>query len=166
MPDRDAIFSPCRRYRYSLWRRWGDGDYAMFFGLNPSTADETADDPTIRRCVAFAKAWGYGALCMTNLFAYRATNPDDMLSQADPIGPLNDRHIRESADRAGIVVAAWGSHGSHMGRGRCVREMLPRLHILRLTKGGQPGHPLYLPSRLTPMEWMMNTPPQAEGARQ
>ncbi len=86
---RNAHLSICRRYRYALLRRWGEGKNAMFIGLNPSTADETADDPTIRRCVSFAKAWGFGGLCMANLFAYRATNPADMLMQADPIGPDN-----------------------------------------------------------------------------
>ena len=75
--ERGADISPCGRYRYSLWRKWGPGATCMFVGLNPSTADETADDPTIRRCMAFARDWGYGALCMANLFAYRATDPAD-----------------------------------------------------------------------------------------
>ena len=76
--ERGARLSPCRTYRYALWRRWGEGPPAMFIGLNPSTADETADDPTIRRCIAFARSWGHGALCMANLFAYRATQPADI----------------------------------------------------------------------------------------
>ena len=87
--ESSATFSHCRKYRYTLWRNWaglmptGKG-YAMFVGLNPSTADETNDDPTIRRCIAFAKAWGYDALCMTNIFAFRATNPMVMLAQPAP----------------------------------------------------------------------------------
>ena len=152
--ERSAHLSTCRRYRYVLSRRWGDGPSAMFIGLNPSTADETADDPTIRRCVAYAKAWGYGALCMTNLFAYRATQPTDMLAQDDPIGPENDAHLRRLATDAGVVVAAWGTHGAHLGRDAQVRTLLPNLHYLRLTKDGHPGHPLYLAASLRPVAWM------------
>ena len=152
--ERSATLSTCRRYRYVLSRRWGDGPAAMFIGLNPSTADETADDPTIRRCVAYAKAWGYGALCMTNLFAYRATQPTDMLAQEDPIGPENDAYLRRLAADAGVVVAAWGTHGVHQGRDAQVRTLLPNLHYLRLTKDGHPGHPLYLPATLRPVAWM------------
>lgn len=152
-----ATFSPCRTYRYSLWRHWGGlaggAGYAMFVGLNPSTADETADDPTIRRCVTFAKRWGYAALCMTNLFAYRATQPKKMLSAADPVGPENDAVLINLAADAGVIVAAWGTHGVHLGRGARVQVMLPALHVLRLTREGFPGHPLYLPGTLTPVPW-------------
>jgi hypothetical protein len=151
--ERGARLSPCRTYRYALWRRWGDGPHAMFVGLNPSTADETADDPTIRRCIAYARAWGYGALCMANLFAYRSTQPADMLAQDDPVGPENDGYLRRLAAEAGVVVAAWGTHGTHGGRHRAVRAMLPGLHYLRLTKDGHPGHPLYLPASLRPAAW-------------
>ena len=149
-----ATLSPCRTYRYDLWRTWiGGNGYAMFVGLNPSTADETQDDPTIRRCIAFAKSWGYAGLCMTNLFAFRATNPGDMKRAADPIGPQNDYVLKERASRAGIVIAAWGRHGTHKDRAWWVRMMLPQLHYLRLTKDGHPGHPLYLPKELVPVEW-------------
>ncbi|MEP0894347.1 DUF1643 domain-containing protein [Leptolyngbya boryana FACHB-1624] len=85
----------------------------MFVGLNPSTADETHDDPTIRRCTKFAKDWGYSGLCMTNLFAYRATDPKEMIASVDSIGLENDQYLLEYAARAGIVVAAWGNHGTH-----------------------------------------------------
>lgn len=150
---RTTILSPCRTYRYTLWREFdglaGNG-YAMFIGLNPSTADEVEDDPTIRRCIAFAKAWGYGALCMTNLFAFRATKPVDMKNAIDPVGPNNDAHLVEMAQEAGIVVAAWGTDGSHMGRDKTVRILVPHLYCLRKTKGGHPSHPLYLPGNLTP----------------
>lgn len=157
--EKNAIFSPCRMYRYSLWRIWspwthGAAGYAMFIGLNPSTADETTDDPTIRRCVGFAKAWGYGGLCMTNLFAFRATQPAVMLAATDPVGPDNDKTIRDLAETAGVVIAAWGAHGTHLGRDAVVRAMLPNLNYLRLTKGGHPGHPLYLPKTLTPTPWI------------
>ena len=149
---RQTIFSPCRTYRYALWREWiGGYGYAMFVGLNPSTADETQDDPTIRRCIAFAKAWGYSGLCMTNLFAFRATDPKDMKASADPTGPENDAHLLALADGAGVIVAAWGANGIHKGRDANVRNLLPALHCLALTKDGHPGHPLYLRKTLTPV---------------
>ena len=156
--DRTATLSTCRRYRYTLWRNWAgvlgeNKGYAMFIGLNPSTADETEDDPTIRRCINFAKSWGYSGLCMTNLFAFRATKPDVMLAQDDPIGPENDRHLQHMAAKAGVVIAAWGTSGVHMDRAEVVKGMVPKLHYLRLTKAGHPGHPLYLPSDLTPIPW-------------
>lgn len=156
--ERNATLSPCRRYRYSLWRNWADllgsgKGYAMFIGLNPSTADETEDDPTIRRCITFAKAWGYDGLCMTNLFAFRATDPEVMLAESDPVGPGNDGHLLSMAKGAGIVIAAWGTPGAHMKRDAAVRELIPNLHYLRLTKAGHPGHPLYLPADLTPVRW-------------
>ncbi len=156
--ERDARLSPCRRYRYSLWRNWrgllpNTNGYAMFVGLNPSTADEQNDDPTIRRCIAFAQAWGYEGLCMTNLFAFRATDPVDMVSADDPVGPDNDQTLRDLAQSAGVVVAAWGVNGIYRGRDQAVRAMLPNLHYLKLTRNGHPGHPLYLPKILTPVAW-------------
>ena len=152
---RQTIFSPCRTYRYALWREWIGGEgYAMFVGLNPSTADETQDDPTIRRCIAFAKAWGYAGLCMTNLFAFRATQPEDMKAANDPVGPENDAHLKALAEGAGVIVAAWGVHGTYGGRHNAVRAMLPELHCLALTKDGHPGHPLYLPASLRPVAWV------------
>lgn len=125
----------------------------MIIGLNPSTADETSDDPTVRRCIAFARAWGFDALCMTNLFAYRATDPHDMKQATEPIGEENDATLRTMARRAGVVVAAWGTHGTHLGRDRAVRAALSSLHCLRLTKHGSPAHPLYLPASLRPQRW-------------
>lgn len=152
--ERAATLSACRTYRYALWRRWGPGDYAMFIGLNPSTADETNDDPTIRRCIAFARAWGYGALCMANLFAYRATDPAVMKKAAEPVGWENDHTLTTLAAGAGVVVAAWGAHGTYKGRDKSVRLLVPKLHFLRLTKDGHPGHPLYLPASLKPQPWV------------
>jgi hypothetical protein len=125
----------------------------LFVGLNPSTADAHVDDPTIRRCIGFAEAWGYGRLLVGNLFAFRATRPSALLKARDPIGPENDRYLASMADEADIIVAAWGAHGSFIGRDATVRAMLPKLHVLRLTKRGQPGHPLYLPSALRPTRW-------------
>jgi len=151
----DTVFSPCRTYRYTLWREWiGGSGYAMFVGLNPSTADETQDDPTIRRCIAFSKAWGYSGYCMTNLFAFRATDPAVMKRHPEPIGDFNDAWLLSCAAGAGVVVAAWGTHGTHLGRDAGVRRLLRGLHYLRLTKDGHPAHPLYLPKTLTPVEWV------------
>jgi hypothetical protein len=126
-----------------------------FIGLNPSTADETQDDPTIRRCRAFACSWGYDNLVMLNLFAYRATRPADMKAAADPIGPDNDWHLLDACMRADLIVAAWGSHGSFWNRDVSLRKLLGRcqLHYLRLTKDGHPAHPLYLPGWLKPTFW-------------
>jgi hypothetical protein len=149
----DAIFSPCRKYRYVLWRRWAEdwaSNYAMFICLNPSTADETNDDPTVRRCIKFSKDWGYSGFLMTNLFAYRATKPKDMMAAHDPVGVDNDKHLIEHAAKAGIVIAAWGNHGTYGGRHLKVKAMLPRLHCLKITSSGMPGHPLYLPQTLKP----------------
>jgi len=148
-----AAFSPCRSYRYSLWRRWGPPDqgYAMFVGLNPSTADEVDDDPTVRRCIQFAKDWGYGALCMTNIFAFRATDPAVMKAHPEPIGPETDAALVELAKNARVVVAAWGNNGVHRARDRQVVALLPNLSCLKVTKAGQPWHPLYLSKALKPV---------------
>ncbi len=153
----EATFSPCRTWRYSLLRRWAKGgDYAMFIGLNPSTADETQDDPTVRRCIRYAQDWGYNALYMTNIFAFRATDPRIMKGASDPVGPDNDETLIRLAADSGIVVAAWGNHGTHQGRENVVRhfERFRRnLHVLKLTKAGHPCHPLYLKADLKPKRW-------------
>lgn len=152
----DATFSPCRTYRYLLWRRWEtdwETNFAMFVGLNPSTADETLDDPTIRRCINFAKDWGYSGLCMANIFAYRATDPKDMISIDEPVGAENDRYLLEWSKKAGVVIAAWGNHGSHQGRHDQVLRLIPNLHCLKVTGAGFPGHPLYLPKTCKPIKY-------------
>ena len=150
-----AVLSKCRRYRYTLWRDTGihNQDYVMFIGLNPSTADETKDDPTIRRCVGFARDWGYGKLCMTNLFALRTTNPKDMLNHQSPIGELNNAYLMELGEKASITIAAWGDNGAHLQRDQMVRAFISKIHCLKLNKSGQPAHPLYLPANLKPKEW-------------
>jgi hypothetical protein len=153
--DQGALFSPCRRWRYLLWRRWdSERPVCAFIGLNPSTADETVDDPTVRRCIGFARAWGYGALHMLNLFAWRATDPVLMMKEGrEAVGPLNDEYLKAVHDAAGITVAAWGVHGAFLNRDREVCKMLGDLHCLVLTKDGHPGHPLYLRGKLTPMPY-------------
>jgi hypothetical protein len=151
---RRTIFSRCRTYRYVLWRDWDaiNHAYAMFVGLNPSTADEVEDDPTIRRCIGFAKRWGYGALCMTNLFAYRATDPEAMKAHPAPVGVENDRWLRAMAKNAALVVAAWGVNGVHLHRDQAVIALFgTELSCLGLTKGGHPAHPLYLKKSLQPI---------------
>ena len=145
-----AVLSPCRVFRYELWRRWSDAPACVFVGLNPSTADETNDDPTIRKCVGYAKRWGYGSLCMVNLFAFRATLPKDMLAAADPVGPENDDTLKRLAHDAGIIIAAWGNDGGHLGRDKAVMAMLPALHALKQNKDGSPAHPLYLRGDVMP----------------
>ncbi|MFT6098812.1 MAG: hypothetical protein ACJAYF_001355 [Arenicella sp.] len=148
----DAKLSDCRNYRFALWRTWDDSKpFAMIVGLNPSTADEVKDDPTLTRCINFAKSWGYGGVCMTNLFAYRATDPKDMKAQNDPIGANNDIWLNKLANDAGIVVAAWGNDGRYLSRSNMVVEMLPNLHYLKMNKSGEPAHPLYLKADLIPV---------------
>ncbi len=125
--------------------------------LNPSTADAFQLDPTNRRCVGFAQAWGYGAIVTTNIFAFRSTNPAGLRTANDAVGPENNETIVTAAKNADLVIAAWGTHGELQGRGNEVREMLGRtgiaLHTLRLTKAGHPGHPLYVAGDTLPTTW-------------
>src|ERR1700730_233565 len=149
--ERGAVFSLDRLYRYVLTRRWDSGRRQLVvIGLNPSTADENVDDPTIRRCIGFARAQRCDALVMLNLFAFRATNPMDMKDSygagIDIVGDANDGTIRTYAwgDEV-IVVAAWGAHGGFLGRDKEVRALgLPHLNCWGVTKDGHPRHPLYL----------------------
>ena len=154
-----AVISLCKKYRYSLHRIWDENlGVVVFIGLNPSIADAEIDDPTIRRCVNYAKFWGYGGIIMTNLFAYRATDSDVMKGEAFPIGPDNDSHLMALAHPAlfekKIVVAAWGNNGSHLHRGEIVKRFLEcDLYYLELTTLGLPKHPLYLKKNLKPILW-------------
>lgn len=172
-------FSMDRKYRYTLWRFWAaevettwfrstwpeDGTqpvkisepskFLMVIGLNPSTADETKNDPTIRRCIAFAQRWGFGGLCMTNLFAYRATDPRDMRRCQHPVGDENDYWLQKisSSPNAGMVLAAWGNHGGHQNRSSHMLELVSEVadvHCLRVTGKGHPEHPLYIPTETMP----------------
>ena len=144
-----AEISLCQNYRYNLWRQWTDNPdcgTCVFIGLNPSTADNIEDDPTIRRCIQYAKDWGCGRLVMLNLFAYRATDPAVMKQQARPVGSLNDYNLRFHTIGAQIVVAAWGNHGSHRGRYKEALTAIDEhvdLKCFKVTKAGQPIHPLY-----------------------
>jgi hypothetical protein len=141
-----ALFSPCRTWRYSLWRFWGVGERRVaFIGLNPSTADEQADDPTIRRCIDFAKRWGFDGLYMLNLFALRSTDPRGLDQVDDPVGPANDDAIAAVLAQVDLAVAAWGVHGWRHDRDqRFVAQCQRELHCLGRTINGHPKHPLYL----------------------
>jgi len=157
-PESGATFSACLRWRYLLWRRWDAArPAANFLMLNPSTADEARLDPTCARARAYAERWGYGALVVTNVFAWRATDPAAMQAARDPVGPANDRAIVRAARAAALVVCAWGNHGAHLGRSAEVRALLARagvrLHALRVNGSGEPAHPLYLKGSLRPRRW-------------
>lgn len=146
-PESGALFSECRRYRYLLWRQWNfhrSARYVMFIGLNPSTADESRDDPTIRRCIQFVKDWEYGGLVMANAFAFRATVPKVMKAAPDPIGPDNDKALKKYAARAGLIVAAWGSHCPRDREIEICHGLGQTIHCLGKTNAGRPKHPLYL----------------------
>ena len=153
-----AVYSPCERYRYVLTRDWGGpGERVLFVMLNPSTATETQNDPTVERCERRARALGFGAFRVCNIFAFRATDPRVMRAAPDPTGPENDDAIRDGAVWADQIICAWGSHGAHLNRGAAVAAMLratgrPLFH-LGLTKGGEPRHPLYLSYSLRPEPW-------------
>jgi len=142
--NKNATFSDCRKYRYGLSRTWnGKKKTILFIGLNPSTANEKIDDPTIRRCINYAQNWGYGSLLMVNLFAYRATLPSELKNVKNPIGNDNDLHILELSKKADLTVAAWGNEGFLLSRDKEVKKILPNLMCLKINKSGQPSHPLY-----------------------
>jgi len=153
-----AVYSDCERYRYSLTRVWDpDGARALFVMLNPSTATEVQNDPTVERCERRARALGFGAFQVTNIFAWRETDPHKMRKAADPVGPENDAAILEGATWADRVIAAWGSHGAHLDRGPQVEALLRKtgqpLFHLGLTKHGHPKHPLYIAYARQPEPW-------------
>ncbi|NCM96838.1 MAG: hypothetical protein AUK60_05215 [Rhodobacteraceae bacterium CG2_30_10_405] len=153
-----AVYSPCERYRYLLTRTWDTARPKLLFTmLNPSTATEVQNDPTVERCERRARALGFGAFRVTNIFAFRATDPRVMRAEANPVGPGNDQALIESALWADQVICAWGGHGAHLGRGRQVETLLRAtgcpLHHLGLTRDGQPRHPLYLAYATQPQLW-------------
>ena len=142
-----ATFSRDRVHRYLLWRVWDvSRPLLAWVLLNPSTADETREDPTIRRCIRFAMDWGYGGVETTNIFALRSTAPAALRTARDPVGPDNDGTLRDLAARHATVVAAWGNHGAWLDRSTRVRELLrcAETRCLGLTSLAQPRHPLYV----------------------
>ncbi len=146
---RDAIISDCGNYRYLLSRSWDPALPALLIiGLNPSTADALQNDPTIRRCIGFAKSLGFGSLYVANLFAFRHPDPNTLFAQADPVGPENDRYIRKYIQKASKVVVAWGNCGNRLGRDKTVLKLIDEAWCLKINKSGQPAHPLYLKKNL------------------
>ncbi len=151
-----AIISPCETYRYRLERRWRlSGTTVNFILLNPSKANESIDDNTSTRLTDYAKRWGHAGYILTNLFAFRATDPADMLSVPDPIGPENDYHIRSAASDAQLIVVGWGRGGSFRNRAREVMRILygsmgRQVYAWQENKDGSPAHPLYLSAALQP----------------
>ena len=168
VPSSYARLSDCGTYRYTLGRRWThdlSAGAAVFVMLNPSTADAEQDDPTIRRCIGFAKALGCGGLHVVNLYAYRATKPADLWKAADPIGPENDEVLRETFKAAARedrpVIAAWGANAAPLRAqfvGALARAAGSTLTALGLTKDGAPRHPLYLRSDARPIAFSPGEP--------
>jgi hypothetical protein len=152
-----AVYSPCERYRYALTRVWGTGPRVLFVMLNPSTATEVQNDPTVERCERRARALGYGGFRVCNIFAWRDTDPRAMRAAADPVGPANDAAIQDGALWADAIVCAWGTHGAHLDRGAQVETLLRAtgrtLTHLGLSKDGHPKHPLYIAYSQQPETW-------------
>lgn len=145
---RNALFSPCGLYRYRLTRVWDDRPPLVFVMLNPSRADAEVDDPTIRRCIGFARDLGFGGMTAANLFALRTPHPAELRAAPNPVGPGNDTHLADLLRSGGTIVAAWGVHGALGGRDAAFRALArqsgARLSSLGTTKQGHPRHPLYV----------------------
>lgn len=153
-----ALWSGCGEYRYLLSRRWGPGGTLLCILLNPSTATEADNDPTVARCERRARALGYGGFTVANLFSFRAKRPRDLFRAADPVGPETDRILNEAARDAETVICGWGTHGGHLGRGASVAARLRAggvaLCHLGLTRDGHPRHPLYVAYAVAPQPWL------------
>ena len=153
-----ATYSDCERYRYALTRTWdAGGKRVLFVMLNPSKATEVQNDPTVERCERRARALGFGAFQVTNIFAWRDTDPFQMRKSKDPIGPDNDAAILAGVAWADQVIDAWGTHGAHMNRGPQMTTLLQGtgkpLYTLGLSKHGHPKHPLYISYSQQPILW-------------
>ena len=155
-----CILSDCKRYRYSLTRSWDSSKpRVMFMMLNPSTADGEKDDPTIRRCIGFAKSWGFGSIEVGNLFAFRATMPEHLILEKDPVGPENRQWVNAAAQFAQMIVCAWGNRdivkrlSSKLGDDFIPMDWLDKLHYIELSLSGTPKHPLYLKKSLHPQKF-------------
>jgi len=164
---RAAAISECGRYRWWLrrsWRHGGDGRQVCFVMLNPSSADAFRDDPTIRRCMGFARTWGFSTLSVRNLFAWRTADPAELLTAEDPIGEARGDLAMRSARSADLIVAAWGADVP-FGRDRqAIAFLVGRpLYCLGITKTGQPRHPLYVRSDTKPQRWEPVPKPVAAG---
>lgn len=150
--EKKANISKDKIYRYTLSRTWDSTKpTVLFIGLNPSIADENIDDPTITRCINFAKDWGYGTLLMANLFAFRSTYPKEIYLIDDPIGKDNDHYILECVKQSDLIIACWGNSGTYMDREKIIKELVPNLYCLQKNKNGTPHHPLRLPRDINPI---------------
>lgn len=154
----EALYSDCEVYRYLLRRDWGEGGRLLYILLNPSTATEARNDPTIERCERRARAEGFGGFAVANVFAFRATDPRELKRAGEPVGAANDAILAEAAVDAAMILCGWGAHGGHLGRGDAVARLLragghPLWH-LGLTKAGQPRHPLYIGYARRPEPWV------------
>lgn len=153
-----AVYSDCEKYRYLLTRTWDpEGRKALFIMLNPSTATEVQNDPTVERCERRARTLGFGAFRVTNIFAWRDTDPRKMRAAPHPVGPKNDQVITEGCDWADQIIAGWGTHGAHLNRGPEVETLLRdtgmAIYHLGLSKAGHPKHPLYIAYAQQPQLW-------------
>lgn len=149
-----AVFSRSREYRYALWRRWDpSAPWVLFIGLNPSTAGAQHDDPTIRRCIGFAREWQAGGVLVGNLFAWRSTDPGGLARTGDPRGPGNRHWLARLAGVAGRVVACWGNPGHASVEARWAERRFGDLEVLALNRGGAPRHPLYVAGGTLPHRW-------------
>jgi hypothetical protein len=153
-----AVYSPCECYRYELTRVWNPaGRHLAYVMLNPSTATEEQNDPTVERCERRARLMGFGAFRVVNIFAYRATDPRDLKRAEAPVGPDNDAAVLRAVDWADMVIGGWGAHGDHLGQGHAVARMIRdhggALFHLGLTKAGHPRHPLYIRYDQAPIAW-------------
>ena len=150
--EKKANISKDKIYRYTLSRTWDSTKpTVLFIGLNPSIADENIDDPTITRCINFAKDWVYGTLLMANLFAFRSTYPKEIYLIDDPIGKDNDHYILECVKQSDLIIACWGNNGTYMDREKIIKELVPNLYCLQKNKNGTPHHPLRLPRDINPI---------------
>lgn len=156
--ERTAVFDRSGRYRYRLGRQWqAAGRSVAFVMLNPSRADASLDDPTLRACMQFAQRWQYAALSVVNLFGYRTPYPTELKQADDPVGEENDRYLLQAVEEADRVVLAWGNWGSLAGRDRTILTLLAphqsKLTYLQLNRSGQPRHPLYIKRSILPQSY-------------
>jgi hypothetical protein len=155
---KDAILDTKREYRYMLERQWGDhnDNFVNFVLLNPSTANETKDDPTIKACIKFAQNLKFDGFYVTNLFAFRTKSPEILKQSESPVGSKNNEFIKKYACKSKLVVVAWGNHGKFLNRDKEVLEILSKIktpHCLAITKSGSPKHPLYIKRNTKPFEF-------------
>ncbi len=140
-----AFISEDKKYRYSLTRIWDKNlDIVLFIGLNPSTADEKVNDPTIRRLIGYARRWGYGGMFVCNLFAFRTPYPNELFKAKHPIGPENDGHIVELMKRSRKTVLVYGNHGNKLNRHSELLKIIHEPFCIKISKSKMPMHPLYL----------------------